>query len=400
LNTAVGTRVGKPVIVAIGLTIIAGTTGVWFFRTEPVARSTTPADGFQAALDQVRQGQGLADAFKLSRTLARTPGFAQHGSLLQGAVELKNGELHRAFATLNRLTPPKEFEPEARVLMGECLYRLGRLSEAVVCLQPLFENSRVAADAHRWLAAIQYDLGNNTESLRHLDQVIQLDPLDFRPHLLAGRMHADFKQHQQAIEDYSQALQKAAGSPERSAIAAKLAAQWIEAEDFQAALRTLNGVPETAEVLAVSAKASWALGERESAEQAATRALSLDPDQEEALLVLAEARRAAGRPGEAVALLERLVARRPTHYEGRYRLSVAYRENGQVDAARKTFDEVQQLNGLLDRLNVLNNHLLRDPDNIPVRREIADLWRKLGNERMAAVWDKAANEAEKIITNR
>ncbi len=400
MNTAVGTGIGKTVVIALGLAIIAVASGVWVFLATPAPPSTTPADDFRAALDQVRQGQGLADAFKLSRTLAQTSGFEQHGTLLQGAVELKNGELNRAFETLNRLTPPKEFEPEARILMGECLYRLGRYSEAAVCLQPMFENSRVAADAHRWLAAIQYDLGDNTESLRHLDQVIQLDPMDFRPHLLAGRMHADFKQHQQAIDDYSQALQKAGGGPERSGIASKLAAQWIEAEDYQAALHALKGVPETADVLAVSAKASWALGERESAEQAATRALSLDPDQEEALLVLAEVRLAAGRPGEAVALLERLVALRPTHYEGRYRLSVAYRENGQVEAARKTFEDVQQLNRLLDRLNVLNNHLLRDPDNIPIRREIADLWRKLGNERMAAVWNKAANEAEKIITNR
>lgn len=75
-------------------------------------------------------------------------------------------------------------------------------------------------DAHRWMGAIAYDLGDMNRALDELSIVSRLAPTDDRPYVLKAQRHADFEQFRDAVEAGSQALALHPPEPVREDVAA------------------------------------------------------------------------------------------------------------------------------------------------------------------------------------
>ena len=145
-------------------------------------------DDFSSGMTALNRGELLETLESLQRLRPSHPGD-DRTQLLSGAIRLRRGDAPAALKDFSSLQPEGEFRAPALQWTGECLYALGRLTEA--CFQQLLQIHRDSTVAHRWLAAIYHDLGELNRSVKHLERLTQLAPEDHRPWRMMASIHRD-----------------------------------------------------------------------------------------------------------------------------------------------------------------------------------------------------------------
>jgi tetratricopeptide (TPR) repeat protein len=307
---------------------------------------------------------------------------------------LQRNEFKLALQNLKNLKPQGDLESPARLFTANALYGVGLLKEAEKCVAPLTKDPEYAADAHRWLAAIYYDMGANTASLTHLQLLIQLAPDDYKPRALAARMYQDFAQYNAAVEHLLAALDLTPPPTERNRLILELGRTQIKLRDYESAFTTFDTATVTAAQLALKSECLQHLGRIGEAMSCLDAAVAMEPHNPDVLSCQANVLLSENNADEAARILSQLASQTPYDHDVRYRLAMAYRQAGQPDKAKTELSRVDELRRQYDQLSELNNQAILRPDDVAVRRELASLCETLGRTKLARVWTIAADALE------
>jgi len=355
---------------------------VWWQRSTPDSR-------YRAAVIAMEAGDysHVAEAIKELRS---HPGSKSRVHYLTAAYLLHSGDPEAAMKTLSSFEPDDETRIPALLLGCESCYRLGRLMEAEAAARKLIQEQSDNAEAHRWLAAVYYDLGANEAALTQLARLSKLSPDDFKPHRLMALMHHDFRQHAEAIEHYRKALALSPPLQIREEIHSELATSLVAQRKYAQAVKVLDNANNSALNYALRSECRWSLGETQQAWSLLEEAKKIDPDERAALLLEARMGMSEGNPDLAVIALERRLQRDPHDAECRYQLANAFRQLGQMQEFEREMTKWRTANGLLDRLTELSKEAIRKPNDREIRTQIAEVCDQLGKHELAESWRRAA----------
>ena len=261
------------ILALAGLLVVsaAAATAVWRLgRPDPEER-------FEAALTALEQGN-LAQVSETARLLEDEPETAPYARLLRGAVLMRSGKPKQALDQFALLIPKGRIRLPALLLTTECLYRLGRLGEAEHLARQVTLEHPDNPDARRWLGAIYYDLGANTQAIVELQKLAELQPDDYAPHRLIGIMYLDFEQNKEAIEHFRKALRRSPPKEVQIDLRENLARALVAQRAYADALQELESAPATPRVLALRAECYWSLNQKERAERLLEQARRQSPD--------------------------------------------------------------------------------------------------------------------------
>ncbi|WLD14649.1 tetratricopeptide repeat protein [Planctellipticum variicoloris] len=245
-------------------------------------------------------------------------------------------------------------------------------------------------DAHRWMGAIAYDLGDMNRALDELSIVSRLAPTDDRPYVLKAQRHADFEQFRDAVEAGSQALALHPPEPVREDVATELVRARMRIRDYAAALKTLPQARRSALSLALEAECHLSLGDAVSANARLEEARSLDPEEPSVLRLFGRMELDAGRPEAALEPLRSVLKLDPQDHESRHHLAQALRLLGrtaEADAEARRSANIVKLKLEMANLNI---EAINRPQDADVRDRIAAVCSKLGKPQLAESWRKAA----------
>jgi tetratricopeptide (TPR) repeat protein len=317
-------------------------------------------------------------------------GFESHARLLRACVLGHRGFQFQAIDELARLTEPAEVAQRAKIMTGECWYRLGRHVECQQTLNEVLSMSPDSVEAHRWLAASHYDLGSIHDAIYHLEQVGRIDPDDHRPHRLLGLIYKDYEKYEEAVFAYEQALRLKGNLPDWEEVRHELAECQLRLLRHQDAIDTLRSCPDSAQTNVLRAECWYALGDKDAARIALALAQQASPNNLPAMLLEGTLLMDEAKPAEAVATLERAANQFPYDYTVHFKLAQAYEQARQPKHAaleREAAEQVRKLREEFARLHTVAWDQPRDPG---VRIELANLARRLGRSDLAEVWMKSA----------
>ena len=193
---------------------------------QPVApASSNPIDQTEEGA-VYRQAVAALDVGDVQRALAarrRLEGHPQY-SVLAEAVDaialVKKGEYDEAMRAAERLSKIPAMQAESCTIAGEIFQAQGKWKQAIGAFLGALELHPELTRAHRWLGAIYHDTGAMHLASYHLRKVAELDPTDFRSLRLCGLIQYEYEKYDDAINDYSQALERS--PPERMATEIRL----------------------------------------------------------------------------------------------------------------------------------------------------------------------------------
>ena len=294
---------------------------------------------------------------------------------------------------LDRLTPDMIAGPLSQHVLrmaGECLFQLGQFDRAEPLLIQLVAEHPDEVDAYRALAAMYYDLGSSDLALKALGHVIRLAPFDYRPHHLTGVILTDNENFTAAAKQFQLGLSKAPSEEARRVMQQELAQAMISLRDFQGALDALSDIQPSPATDTQRAECFWSLGDAQRAAQLVDDVLTNHPEHLNALKLKARFLEEAGQGKQAVKLLQQALVIEPFDLDARYQLVQLYGALGMNVERAAELTDYNRFRELQNRLIELNQQASSDPNAEAPRRELVDVCRELGRQKLADMWQKAA----------
>lgn len=380
-----GRRGRRTSTIVVTLVLILALVVVSALQRRPNDKST---DLFREGLAAVDAGRPH-DARRIAEALAATPDGEQASVVLQGILRLRSNDPATALRFFSRARPEGPLRHALLLHTAEALYRVGQLHEAGRLLQLNVADRPQDAESHRWLGAVYYDLGIRNEAIAELEAAARLAPGDHRPYRLLGLILYDFQQYTEAARYYRRALELH-GASDQPDIVRELAHCLLETRAFEEALAVLSQVDECPDVLVLRAEAEWSLGKLDAAERDVGSALHLDAEHSRGNLLRARMDLAAGEATVALERLRRARAAAPHDSAVCYELTNTLRQAGLESEADAELAALQELSQLHSRYVQLAEEAARTPADAGIRRQLADLCRRLGALSAAATWERAA----------
>jgi tetratricopeptide (TPR) repeat protein len=310
--------------IGILLVVVLAIAGVTAWRFWP---GTPPATSVERGFDAIRD-QNWSEVLRAADKLKGFPRFAAEEHLFRGISLLKANRPSAALKEFGQLEPVGEIREPALLFTGEALYRLDRLADAQRLFATLASELPGHVEAHRWLAAIAYDLGDMNRTMDEIDIVMRLAPDDYRPLILKGQMLFDTERFADAAAAYSQVVARHPPSAVLEEVIPMLARAQLEIRDYAAAWQALSSAPDSAETFALRAECQLSLGNAAAARQLLTEAQNRDPEQLDVLKLWGRMELDAGRPEAAVSAFRLVLEREPADHEARHQLAQALRLSG------------------------------------------------------------------------
>jgi len=374
----------------------AASLALWFACRE---RHVDRAREFREALVALHRGE-LKKVARTIQSLEPSPKFAEHVHVLRAAVSLRSGDPAAALADLTAHRPEGELRAPVLLFVCEALYQLGQLTAAETAARQLIDEEPSNADAHRWLAAVYYDLSANNAAIAELGTVIALSPDDYRPRALLGLIYSDFEKYQDAGLQYRKALDLAPPLESRRNISRGLIKALVRSREYDAALRTVErefeSPPEDAELLALASECHWALGREREAQRLLHLAQGRSPDERQVLLLSARMQMETGVPGAAIEPLAQHLERDPHDFECRYRLALLYQRLGRPQDFERESARMLASQRLRQELSDLSDQAVEQPRNAEVRERIAAICDQLDNPGLARFYRQAAQACRQV----
>lgn len=349
-----------------------------------------PEEHFRQAMAALERHDLETVAVKV-KILRDHPGFETHVNLLHGAYRLRRGNPEAALRELSARRPDGELRAPVLLHVVESFYQLGKLAEAEMIARQLEQEQPENTDAHRWLAAIYYDLGALNSAIKELGVVTTLAPNDFQPRHLLGLIYFDSDKYAEATKHYRKALALEPSPKQRRQIIHNLAQALVKTREYQAALDVLEQASVDAFLLALKSQCQWGLGEHGRARQTLKQAEVLDPDERLVLLLKARIEIEADNPQAAVEPLQRHLDRDPHDFECRYQLALSYRSLGQSERYKTEIARMQESKELRRQLSDFGEQAVDRPRDAKIRDRVADVCDKLGKHRLAQTYRQAAS---------
>ncbi|MFM7059541.1 MAG: tetratricopeptide repeat protein [Planctomycetota bacterium] len=316
----------------------------------------------------------------------------EFADLLQATFQLRSNSHQSALQTLLALNLTGPLRQDILLLSGEAFYRAGQLADARQALSTLLAEAPDCVDAHRWLASTWYDLGANIPAIHHLTEVTRLAPDDYRPHWLMGVMYRDFENFPEAIRHLRAAWDRNPPTEVRDLVGVYLSRSLQADHQYEVALEFLKKCQPGPAVQVETARAEFSLTRVEVAEELLKK--TSIPDEEQAgidyFLLYGEILEARGDLQQAVEKYASGAARFPFDEDLQYRFAIALKAAGDTSGSESAMAEWNRRNELKKRLVELNKTASEQPDNADVRRQLAEICRRMNRPQLAAMWEAAA----------
>ena len=373
-----------------GLLILAAAGGGWW-RIQHRRDQQQLAHQVQSALEELRRGPAQTELRPLLERLEHDRAWRDEHRLLAGADRLRKGEVDAALLFLASIEPQGDQRLVHQLWLGEALYQAGRLADADALFARLDADFPNEADVHRWVATILYDSGQLNPAMAALDRASQLAPDDFLPHRLMALTYVqDFRQYDDAIRHYRLALERVPPDEVRDELRRELAQCLVFQKEFAEALELVRQIPEGPRQQLVQIEALRGLGETDAAQGAWNHLQQSAPQLEGVALLGAMLDLDQGRGAEARQRLQKVLARDPHNLVARNLLIRAWQMLGETDRAKGEAERLTNSKTLHDRHDQLATQALAEPDNRPLRLELANLCEQLGRLADAARWRRSA----------
>lgn len=369
--------------------VVAGGISVWQRLT------VQPERLFERALADLDAGnfQAVEQAIE---TLLSQPDFERERRLLLAGLLVRQGDSSTALKELESFTPEGKLAALYYQFSGEALYREHDLTAALYCMSQLLKLEPENPAAHRWLAAIYYDLGALSLAMDHLDRLVELAPEDYRPHRLKAVIHSDFEQYQLAVDDYRRALERDVPAELRASLRLQLAGSLLKLDRFQDVLDLFSVVEPDAEIWLARAKAWRGLGEQARFREALQQAQSLAADDIEVVKLTGYAHLDRGELEAAREEFATIVEQEPFDVEALYQLALIERQLGHDGVYEELMHRKEASQKLYEEMTDLSRKILTDPLDAGSRDRLAEICTQLGKEKMAEVWRRAAAESRAL----
>ena len=226
------------------------------------------------------------------------------------AALLRAGEFQRALSAVEDQLKVEPNDARLLTMRGIALAQLGRETDALGSYRKALVRSPDYLAALEGAAQIEYRTGS-PEAVGHLSRLIKLNARDETAHAMRGVMAARSGHCEHAVEDFGAAADELAkqpdaqrqygtclfrlrrwrdagnafalllqADPQDKRAAYGVASAQIQAGEFEEAVKTLEGFPDDAEALALSANALEAMGRTPEAITNLRSAILADPKRE------------------------------------------------------------------------------------------------------------------------
>ncbi len=394
-------RVLLLLLVAFLLLVLAGGGTAWWYQT------TRPEYRLRVGREAVHQGD-FPKADHLAGLL-EADGEVDRAHLLRGELLLARAHTildtepsdalgqslaEQAHDQLNLIRDTGELRTEAAYVDGLCLHLLGSDREAERALSWALTEKPDLIDAHRTLAAIYYDQGMMPAAIKHLGEVIRLDPTDGRPDRLIGLIYKDQERYDYAIEHYRAALGRHLAPQTVEETRSELAEVLIKTGEYKEALQTLEAYDQDSlvrpDVAALKLEAMLYTGtDREAIAAQLDKALADSPTTPALLRLRAHIYRDKKQPREAANMLKRAVEADLSDYATQLEYAQVL---GQLKdpAAAEQEKRAEEMGRLRRELSTLTDQAKAEPWNAEVREQLAVLCQQLHLPLLAKRWKKSA----------
>ncbi len=351
----------------------------------------TTEDDFSKGENALVRGDWL-EVSRQIEALKRKSVLSDEIKFLRGGLLLRTGKAHEAIAELMRIRSVGDLRQKSQLLLCEAFYQLKQFSDVVAVGHNLLRRDPDLADAHRWLGATYFDLGDLTQAEFHLKELARLLPKDYSPYRLLGVMHKDFERYQESLVDFQRALDLGPPPTVVAEIRLELAQALIQQNQFEDALRVLefDWPADAIEPRVVRAECLWTLNRHDEAKQQLQAAQRLEPNDRQALWMTVRIALDEERTAEALQTLQKLVDAEPTNHQALYEISLAYRRLGKESEAQEFLERRNVARALFEQLVELNKQAINEPQNASVRLDLAKVCDQLGKKELATVWRDAA----------
>ncbi len=331
---------------------------------------------------------------KESERVLRRFGASQNDTvsitLLRGFRALESGRPKIALHYFRDLRPEGAIELPLLLLTGESLYHTGDLAPAEKCFTRLLTASPENVAGHRWMAAIQYDLGHLNASLLYLSHLTILDPDNSGPYAMAGTIYQDLGQLKDSATAFSKALEFSVDTNQLSDIRTRLAAVQMGLKDFEAAEGIIQLLAESDNRSVMLAECILNRGETEKARDLLKSVKDPSNLSSRGKLLQARIYLSDGDAEEALTILEENASALPRDDETQYLMAMASRQLNRLEQAERHLANAAEIKSLKTELTELTARAMSDDDDAEVRSKMAEVCDKLGMHEMSDIWRKAA----------
>ena len=395
---------------------------------QPAEEVLSPEEHFERALLAIEQNDNPEVAVHLV-ALQDAPGFEPHVHLLAGALGTRVGSsnpdaLDQAMNELMLAREHDDTRVPALVLIGKKLRDIQQIDSAVTTLNQALMINPSYVPAHKWLAAIYYDLGAMQNAHNHLQKIADLDPYNTPAQFTMGIINQDYRRFDLAEKNYEECLSRLellTKTPnklhlprvDRQEVLVRLAQVRIQLLEYDKALETLDQALESRMVLSLQATCFRSIDRVDEAREHLDRSIQmfvdnprLSGDEE---TVYQEARRLKGtllieekQYAQARGIMETLCSEYPFDAKSLYKLIQAYRGLGMEKEATEKMKIYEPLRAKRERFSNLHLEAIAQPKNADTRYELGNLALELGEFQLAFNWFKAAlfidPQHEKTVT--
>jgi len=395
---------------------------------QPAEEVLTPEEHFEQALLAIEQNDNPEVAVHLV-ALQQATGFEPHVHLLAGALGTRVGSsnpdaLDHAMNELMLAREHDDTRVPALVLIGKKLRDVQQIDQAIATLDQALLINPSYVPAHKWLAAIYYDLGAMQNAHNHLQKIADLDPYNTPSPFTMGIINQDYRRFDLAEKNYEECLSRLellTKTPNKlhlprvdyQQVLVRLAQARMQLLEYDKALKTLDGALESRMVLSLQATCLRSIDRVDEAREHLDRAIQMFIDNGQRSgdeeTVYQEARRLKGtmlieekQYPEARGILEPLCSEYPFDAKSLYKLIQVYRGLGMNKEATDKMKVYEPLRAKRQRFSDLHLEAIAQPKNANTRYELGNLALELGEFQLAFNWFKAAlfidPQHEKTVT--
>lgn len=280
-------------------------------------------------------------------------------------------------------------------LTGTALYQSDEIGEALMAYTALSIERPDLPEGHEMTANSLRSLGAMSLAIPHYLQVAQLRPDDYYPHrMVAMLFKEDREEYDRAITHYELALEKSPPDKVRQEMIEELGQTYLIKQDFEKAREILLTGRETANTLASLADCEMNLGNPEKSREFIDKVLELNPSHQGALSLSGRLYLNQGKFKEAEGHLSRALEIDAHDFPSRHQLAQVYRRLGDQKRANQEQELARKSEKLRQELTDTYRKVMSRPENVELKKRLIELSRELGRPELVKIWERSLQSAE------
>ena len=318
--------------------------------------------------------------------------YAPHADLLRCAldVKIKRHDFDpQRLEVLERLADYPHLRLKALTVLGSALVQVGDFSAAEPILLEVLKADPDMLEAHRSLAALNFDLRALFRARHHFDEWGRVAPTDHRPPRFSGLVNNLLSFYKEAALAYEESLKRNPNQSTRQEVLLELAECQHRTRDYEPALKTLAQAVESVAGDALKAQCLMSLRRTDEARQTADSVLTREATNLTANLVRADIAMLEKDDETALKCLLAATEHHPFEESAWYKLSQVYARQKKTAEATQASARVEKVRELRNKYLSAEEKATEEPNDVQLRYELMGLATQLGRDDLAQMWQRS-----------